>query len=321
MAGKRVVAVLAAALLVTAALLVRRALDDGPDGGGATDGGSTARVVCITDLEAVCDALDVRGVTTAVEPYTATLDAFAAGNGPDAWVTVAPLDRLAVGPDGEAVLGDPLPLASTQLALAVRAERTEALTSACGGAISWRCIGEHAGQPWAALGGQSTWGSLAPGHDDPATRASGLLTLGIAAASYFGRSDFNSVDMDADDEFLGWFSRLVRAVPAFVLSAGSALDPLATGRAVDLAGTTDADLATLGGAQSSRFGVTYPEPMGRADAVLVIAADADVPTTLPDAALASARTAPGWTPPTDGPSGLPSAGVLRTLLDLWTSIR
>jgi len=318
MAGKRVIAVLAAVLLIAGAVVARRMLDDDES---STDRPSSARVACVIDLRSVCEQLDVGQVSITIEPYGTTLDAIGAGTGPDAWITFAPLDRLAAGPDGSATFGDSTALGSARLALAVRAERATPLAAACGGTVAWRCIGENAGRSWESLGGQTTWGSLTPGLDDPTTRATGLLTLGAATASYFGRTDFNAVDIDADDELLGWFSRLTRSVPDFVLDAGSALDPLATGRAVDLAGTSEAELVAIGAAQSSRFTVTYPEPMARADAVLVIAQDGDVPESLTAAATAAFDGAPGWTPTPADPGGVPSAGVLRTLLDLWTSIR
>lgn len=318
MAGKRLVAVLAAVLLIVGAVVLRRVMDDDDPSNGPDE---PARVACSSDLRAVCEQLDVDGVAVAIEPWSTTVAAVAAGEGPDAWITLAPVHRLAAGPGGEVAFGEAVPLGSAPLAMAVRAERAETLASACDGATTWRCVGDNAGRPWEELGGQETWGNLAPGVDDPTSSATGLLTLGAAAASYFGRSDFNSVDIDADDEFLGWYTRLVRAIPSFVLDAESALDALATGRAIDLAGTSDAGLAELGAAPSSRFTVTYPEPMARADAVLVVAGDGDVPSALANDANTGFTETAGWQPTPDTPNGIPSAGALQTLLDLWDSIR
>jgi len=195
------------------------------------------------------------------------------------------------------------------------------LVDACGGAVTWNCIGENAGQPWSSLGGDATWGDLAPGHDNPTERGAGLLTMGNAAASYFGSTTFNAVDIDADTGFVGWFSRLERAVPAFVFAADSALDTLATGRAVDLVGSTDAELTSLGAAPPDRFTVAYPEPVARADAVLVNSTAGGAPIRLAEELRQALLATPGWIATPGDPNGLPSAGVLRTLLDLWESLR
>ena len=321
MAAKRVIAVLAAALLVIGAVFVRRTIDDSDDGDTTDPSGGDVTVVCIEDLADVCRLIDSGGIDIVIQSLTQTLAAVAAGQGPDAWITFAPLERLAVDETGVEAFEDPTALASTRLVVVSRAERDAVLVAACGGAVTWNCIGENAGQPWSSLGGDATWGDLAPGHDNPTERGAGLLTMGNAAASYFGSTTFNAVDIDADPGFIGWFSRLERAVPAFVFAADSALDPLATGRAVDLVGTTDAELAGLGAAPPDRFTVAYPEPVARADAVLVNSTAGGAPIRLADELRQALLATPGWIATPGDPNGLPSAGVLRTLLDLWESLR
>ncbi|MGD9702214.1 MAG: hypothetical protein AB7Q42_13570 [Acidimicrobiia bacterium] len=321
MAAKRVIAVLAAVLLIVGAVFLRRAIDDPDEDGPDRPSGGGATVACIQDLADACRDIDLGDVDVVVESFSETLADVAGGTGPDAWITFAPLERLAVDELGALAFGDPEVLGSTRLALASRPERVTALAGTCGGAVTWTCIGESAGQPWSSLGGDATWGDLAPGHDDPTQRATGLLTMGSAAAAYFGSTTFNAVDIDADPGFLGWFSRLERSVPSFVFSADSALDTLATGRAVDLVGASDAEVARLGTAQSERFTVAYPEPVGRADAVLVISTQGDVPAGLAGELRDALLATPGWVATPGEPNGIPSAGVLRTLLDLWESLR
>jgi hypothetical protein len=330
MAAKRVLAALAAALLIVGAVIIRRAIDD-PSGATTSDGTAAdpsaagTTIACIDDLAVVCASLagDLgRDGDMVIEPFTTTLTAIAAGEAPDAWVTFAPLDRLAVDAEGALAFGDePVALASTRLALATRAEREPLLAAACGATVSWQCIGERAGEPWSSFGGQATWGNLAPGHDNPSRRALGLLTIGAAAAAYFESTTFNAIDIDADPGFLGWFSSLERAVPSFVLGADAAIDTLATGRAVDVVGTSEAEVARLGAAPTSRFVVTYPEPVGRADAVLLSGPDARLPEGLADDLRQALLATPGFTATPPEPNPIPSAGVLRTLLDLWESIR
>ncbi|MFM2078341.1 MAG: hypothetical protein RJA49_2231 [Actinomycetota bacterium] len=324
MAAKRVVALLAAALLIVGAVLIRRTIDHrGASAGDTTSVDATREqaVTCVEDLTELCATLRVKGLTVKVEPLTTTLDAIAAGAGPTAWVTFAPIDQLAVGPDGTVAYGAAVPLASTRLSLATRAERADVLAAACGGAITWTCIGKRSGDAWTALGGEASWGNLAPGHDNPSRRALGLLAMGSASASYFGSTTFNAVDLDADPGFFGWFSRLERGIPAFVPNAATALDPLATGRAVDSVGSTEAAVTGVAAAPASRFIVTYPDPVGRADAVLVIANGSSLPSRVGSDLSSALLATPGWTPTPSEPTGIPSAGVLRSLLDLWTTLR
>ena len=58
--------------------------------------------------------------------------------------------------------------------------------------ITWKCIGDQAGRPWADIGGSAAWGSVKPSHSVPDATASGLLVLAQASGSYFGRSRLRS---------------------------------------------------------------------------------------------------------------------------------
>jgi Bacterial extracellular solute-binding protein len=322
MAVKRLLALIAAALLIAGAIVLRSTMDD--TSADASDGSSTGSdangtvITCAPDLADECRATarKMNDLAVIVEDVTTTLDRIAAGEQVDSWVTFAPLERLAVGPDGQPYFGTPTPLASSPLAIVMPTDRATVLAAACD--ITWRCIGENAGDAWSDIGGPSTWGDLTAGHDDPARRALGLAVMGAAASSFFGGTGFNSTDIDADPDFFGWFSRLERSAPPFVVQSDSALAALVTRPGLSLVGTSGEEIAAIESAQLDRFTVTYPEPMVRAQAVLASRAGVDVSDEI-TGGLSETLLDSGWEAPGDGATGLPSAGALRTLLDLWRS--
>ena len=53
-----------------------------------------------------------------------------------------------------------------------RTARWNAMAEHCG-EVTWRCIGEVAGQPWSSIGGDDAWGVVKPSHADAARSASG----------------------------------------------------------------------------------------------------------------------------------------------------
>ena len=64
----------------------------------------------------------------------------------------------------------------TDVVMVGRNARMAALTQHCG-ALSWRCVGDAAGQPWPSVGGEAAWGVVKPSHADAAQSAVGLLGL------------------------------------------------------------------------------------------------------------------------------------------------
>jgi hypothetical protein len=335
-----VLAVLAAAAMIAGAVAVRSRIDDG--GGGVAAG----RLTCAPELEPVCETLRQEsdgGLTVVIEPAGLTADRLASASGDpgldgwlvtSAWPEIVDARRRAralpplFGSPGEPLARSPLVLVTWKDRAAVLAPRCPATT------VDWRCLGEAAGVPggWSALGGQAAWGPVKPGHGRPSTDEVGLLVLGQAASSYFGRDDLSTVDLD-DDGFRRWFGALERSVPQ---AAGSPLAVmLAAGPAAyDAVGTVEADAAPLVERSSRRASleVLYPSPMATADLILATP-QADAGARLRRALTGQARrelAASGWRvegeplaggldrsvelPPGDG---LPDPGLLDALRVRW----
>ena len=202
------------------------------------------------------------------QSLTQTLAAVAAGQGPDAWITFSPLERLAVDETGVEAFEDPTALASTRLVVVSRAERDAVLVAACGGAVTWNCIGENAGQPWSSLGGDATWGDLAPGHDNPTERGAGLLTMNNARRPTSDRrrsTPWTSTPILASSAgSAGWSGLSLRSCsPPTRHSTRWPPGGRSTSSARPMPSSPD------WAAPPDRFTVAYPEPVARTGAVLV----------------------------------------------------
>jgi hypothetical protein len=332
----RLLALVVAIGLVAGALLLRGALDGGdePDDGSAatttaapsTTAVAPLRVVCASELAAACDALRANGASTAVVPAGDTAAELSGGTAdePDVWLTLAAwpeiVDDARQRADLAPILGERIVLGSSPLVLVGRSERMAALAERCGGApdaITWRCIGDVAGAPWeqVAATAEPAWGQVKPSHASPVDAAAGLLVFSSAVVSYFGRSDVSRIDFETDDDFQAWVARLEQAIPTFGDSQTTPLDRLLLLPEVDVVGTTEAEATTK--APPDRYTVTYPAPMGRADAVAVSGEplDPDVVATVTDALAAA-----GWGAPEQGDDGLPSPGAMVALQQLWQEV-
>lgn len=340
---KRLLALVAAVAMVTGALWLRGRLDEGGSGSGeVADGrtGSSVTVVCVSELAPVCAAVadaDPR-VEVRVEEAAVTEAELARTETPpeiDAWLTFAPFATI-VGEERQRAGRFPVldeataPLAWSPLTMVVWKDREAVLTARCGGEITWRCVGEVGGAPWAELAGPTTWGPVKPGHPTPETTAVGLLVLGQAAGSYFGSPDYASNDF-TDPAFRAWFERLERAVPSFPPPPRTPLDEmLSKGPATfDLAGSTEAAAVPAAGRSRDRerLSVLYPSPRATAEVVLVPVAGSDaggrVEKLFTSDEAVTAFTGAGWlvdpaTRPTD--DGLPRPGVLQALRSLWVEV-
>jgi hypothetical protein len=162
-------------------------------------------------------------------------------------------------------------------------------------------------------------------HAPPST-AAGQLILGGAATGYFGRSDFATNDFD--DAFHAWLARL----------ESNAGDPspltlmLQQGVAAFAAvGATEAEVETdvVPSRHTARLTVLYPEPVATAYVVLAPVTGARgagrLSEILASPAAQAALAEAGWQPaPAPNapapPTGLPNAGVLLTLRQLWEDI-
>jgi len=269
----RILAILAAVAMVAGALVFRSRLDSSDE-----PTGTTLRLVCATELEAVCDALSEQKdakVETTIEPAATTADRLtnlAPGRRPplDAWLVTAPWptiveqarQRVARTP----VLKTGRVLARSPVVLAVQAGRIAALSTQCKGQPGWRCIGEVAGKPWSELpAGRAEWGRVRPGHPAVST-AGGLAVMGAAASDFFERTDLSSEDLDTDG-FRDWLARLEDAVPD---RTPSPIQTMPLRPTFDVAGALEAEAGPLlaRSAGPNKPVLLYPSSVVTADVVL-----------------------------------------------------
>jgi hypothetical protein len=327
---KRLAALAAAVALVAGAWALRDALDgdDGSNGGaGGDDVPEQLRLLCATELEPVCEQLEGDGLRVELEDPGATADRLAElpeGEDPgfDAWLADGPWDAMVdddrefAGLRGEVLSAPSAVLARSPAVIVVQDARLDALTEACGGSITWRCIGEQAGSFRVGL--------TAPDRGD------GLVPLAEAAASWFGTTDYSAVDFE-DPGFGTWFDTLTRLSSSGSVRLG---DRSALATAVGQAGTFNvvgALEAQTGALLRGRddWSTIYPDPMSTADVQLVPRAglDADeLVDRLGAERLRDALLGSGFRPATaqdeqstslPPEANLPSAGVLNALRDLW----
>lgn len=351
---KRVAALVAAAGMIAAAVLVRGWLDqrDQPGGGSGQGSGEQLTLVCVTELEAVCEQLarnqpGVRVRTEDVGTTVAALSASDAGAADiDGWISFSPFPELVDEQRARAglqpIFGDPTsPLARSPLVMVVWNDRRAVLEGSCPtGEITWRCVGELAGRPWVDLGGGAAWGAVKPGQPTPDRTAAGWLALAQAVGSWFGRTDFAANDFQ-DPAFRRWFEQLERGVPSYPSPPRTPLEEmLSKGPATfDVAASTEA--AAAGPIARSRvndqLSIIYPSPLSTADVVLAPVAGSDGETRLRKLVesrdTAAALTGQGWRvdglppaggvptePPLPPGSGLPRPGVLQALRALWVEV-
>jgi hypothetical protein len=318
MIAKRLATVVVAAGLIVGALLIRRNVIEGGDDGDSDDGPEpTEELVCLTELADVCASLGENhpDLTIRVEAAGATLARIAEGEPAPMWVTFAPFPAMA---DGAPYGADPEVLASSRLAVATPVERGDVLATACASAPLWQCIGDAAGEPWSALGGEAAWGPVKPSVGNAGSSAGALASFAVAVAGYYNTADLTGALWTGDAVFLGWVSGLVREVPLTSLT-GTPLDTMLIRASVNVAATSDAEIAALG-ARAAEVAPSYPEPSMWLQAVLAAPAGAEVPDGL---ARDSARglLAAGWDPPEDAAQPLPSATTMIALRQLWEEAR
>lgn len=349
---KRLIAVAVAIALIFAALLIHG--DIGGSGGGdsADHGDGTQRLLCSTEVATACDQLaQENGIEVDVQPAGDTVaqlstlsDADLRALGYDGWLTLE-RDAAIVGDARARAQLEPAfddvsePIGRSPLLLAVWKERAAVLAKACGGELTWKCLGTVAGTRWASIGGDPGWGDVKPGHADPQTTAEGLAIIGQAASQYFGRVDLSLNDYE-DDAFLEWFTRLERAVPTGAADEAPFERMLAAGPAAfDVVATTEAEAGPLlaAAAPDRRDAVTllYPAPVATADVVYasIVGGDTDVGDTVTGDDGRSALAQAGFRvdgedraagvpdrPPLPKRSNLPGAGALEALLQTWREV-
>jgi hypothetical protein len=327
--GRRVVAVLVAVALVAGALLLRSTvLDDEADGPTATTTPGTAApiaaaaLVCITELEAVCRALasELPDVRITIADAGTTLDSLAVL--PDdeprpLWLTIEPypamLDSLRAAANLEPFGATDEAVGSAALAIASSPERSADLIAGCADAPLWRCIGANAGNDWTTIAADAAPGRIRPSIGDADRQAVALASFAAAVAGYYGRPDIRSSDWQDDPSFTPWVSRLLGQVDTAALSAGTPLATMAVRPALDLAATSDGELAALGG---DRFVANYPEPSMWVEAVVAVPDRTAVPAEAIDTITAGVASA-GWAAPGAATQSLPGPTTMLALRTLW----
>jgi len=300
---KRVLAVVGAGLMIIVAILVRSAIDDDGGSGDGGDGNSSepVRIVCVTELRDVCRALD----NTEIADAGATVTALGTGDlDADAWLTFEPWPEIADIDQGTVV-------ASTQLAVVIWKDREdELLQHACSGRITWRCLGEAGGRPWADIGSPLR-GDVEIGLP-PVSQASGLLLLGYAAAGYFGTTDYGTNDIAIDDAFAPW----LRGITSGAADDDPLNRMLTVGKAAYAAVGTIGAKANHLGAHEDEVRILYPAPGATVRVVLAPAKGANVRAVERLAGSDDLRDAledQGYDVPAAKATGLPDAGVLAAM--------
>ena len=253
---KRVLAILGAGLMIVVAIVVRAALDDDENVQAVGD----LRVICVTELRSVCDALDGGEVQDVGRDRPALgadeLDA-------DVWVTFERWPEVADIDADRSVTGEAIPVASTPLAVVVWKDRAAELEKqACPGAIGWRCLGEAGGRLWADIG-SSLQGEVKSGclrrraRRSPVARQRHRRLLRSHRLRHQRLRSRRRVPPVAERH------------PQRTDHPGSAeRDAHGRSRAYAAVGTTEADAKTLG-ARADELDVLYPAPEATVRIVLV----------------------------------------------------
>jgi hypothetical protein len=307
---KRLVAVLVAVGMVVAAVVIRDAIDDESGGGGGSDGELV--VICASDMLPACDGLE--GVEVIYQAAATTARFIAEGSpqvdGVDGWVTTSAwlevVEARAPGvlPDAGALL------ATSPAVVAVEPARRAAVQALCEGTDLWRCLGDHAGEPWAELGsgGQPGWGPLRTGLPD-ANTSSGLPVIASVAAGFFGSTDYARNDFELED-FGTWLGRLAEP------SGDGHPDP------IHILATVQGQYTAVGDRAASVYErdveVLQPEPSVEISAVVVPLGGDDLPGLAP---LRAGLEEWGWIP-ADGalPGPTLKPGVMAALHTLWMEV-
>ncbi len=319
---KRFVAVLAAVVMIGAGLWIRSAREQktvatGSSGGSARE----VKVACVTELQDACiaaAAVDSR-IDLRIEDAAATAVSIAQGRADlDGWITLEPWGQIANELAGSNVVQEnPAAMGNTQLVLAMVKERAAALAQTCPAAtIDWNCLVQHLDQPWSTVpGADPLWGSITLGLPDRDT-AVGLLLLGSAASTFFGRSDFatNDFSQPGFDQFRAAVVRAEKESPPFTQFVQQ------FPAAYSAVGATEADTTTGLGVHAPDVQIIRGDPAATTGAVGYTLArsahDGEVKAFALSRAMRDALASEGWSP--DGPpgNGLPNPGVLLALSDL-----
>ncbi|MBV9950871.1 MAG: hypothetical protein JO291_02890 [Acidimicrobiia bacterium] len=298
----KLLAVVAAVVMIGAALWIRsRGGDD--DGGSSTGAsGRRFRVVCVTELDTICQQLRRQGIDAEVEEAGTTADALGQGApGYDAWITIDPwpamVDAVRQQHQQPDVFDPAVPIASSDLALLLASKD---LSNDCG----WDCVVAASGQQQ----------EIAIPSEDSGL---GPQLIANAFSSHLKKTDFSRADIE-DPAGKGWLDRLLASAPASDAERRMATEGAA---AYIAAGTTEqAAQPAISSASGTRRGLHFgsPELVARADVVVATVAGRQgtqqLVARLRDKNAREAFRGAGWSAPAvGGPTGLPAADLLVAL--------
>ena len=313
--GTRILALLAAVAMVAGALWYRSHRD-------TKVAVSKLRIVCSTEVAAACEAVKDRATTTVEDPTTTydRLVKIGPGEDPgiDAWIVTGLLPQMA---DDVRGLSDHLvkgntTLGSSQIGLAVFADRLAAMTSFCKGSFTWSCLSSVAAkETWKAAGGPEGWGPIKLAIDDPVTTASGLAELGGLETGRVGKDGaLPSQDDDPPRNFLDPIARAVDS--SATIDKMAAIGPAIAGAAV----TLEALAAPVLSGNRNGLTLVYPQPVTPVVAVQTAfyAHEKEIGDELVPA-MRDALRRTGWGATAD--TVFPRSPGLINLRAIWRSVR
>ncbi|HUR78543.1 MAG TPA: hypothetical protein VMZ22_11385 [Acidimicrobiales bacterium] len=331
--AKSILAFVAAVAMVLVAVTVRAAIDDDDSGGGGGgDASGPLRLVCASELRAVCDAVDQNetGLEVTIEAATTTVDRLKSVD-PDK----AEIDGwLAPGPWGEvvdAVRGSSAeklfaksraPLARSPLVLAVWKDKRAALS--CADPLSLGCVGDAVIMRGFRLGMAAD------------EQAEGVIVDAALGAGHIKNADFATNDLNESD-LSDWIAAVDTNVDRVTRNPGGrSFTELLTFGAAAADGYLSVE-AFVGpqfaaAAKRGQLDLLYAEPAVTAD-VLFAAARGDrgnrLRAIVDGDRVREALAANGWrvpgvaniagvkdAPRLRGDDGLPSAGVLQAVREV-----
>jgi hypothetical protein len=344
---RRVLAIIAVAALIALALAVRARTQSQRQ--QDADARNAATLYCVVELRPVCDAVaaDDHDITVVAEEAGTTLttltrpDFNPAATKFDGWLApttfVAQVDDIRARASLPPLFDAPSRiLARTPVVGVMWNDRQQILARACGGPITWRCVGDHAGDHWTDLGGPDGWGDFQPAFP-PETSATGLHDIAAITNSWFGSTTYGSNDFH-DPGFSSWLSDVATTSAGVTATAPVPLERLlgAEDHSIGVAASLEAIAAVpvTQGRDNANVSILYPAPVVTADVVLA-PSRGDEPggrlkTVLEADAAAHVFAGNGWR--VDGQplgpglsssftlpasDGLPSTGVMETLGATW----
>lgn len=326
---KRLAAIVLAIGMVFGSVALRNSLDNNTQAQTATGGDSPFRLTCAAELADICAELEETqpNLTVKTEEAGVTADRLTllpdgTDTDFDAWLTVGPWaeivqDNRSFTENAGAILGKASRVLGSSPAQIVTSKSGEPeLEAACGGAITWKCLGENPSLPQPQSIGMAS----------PNTGA-GLAVLTDATNSFFGTNSYSATDFE-EAAFIGWFEQLTKKSRESNLGMQTVLERavVATGTYTTV-GALRSEVESLK-TSSGKFSA-IPTPKD-APAQPVIAQVRLVPATgiaAQDAldqvnsdALTQLLEDSNWNTSDPGPnSNMPDAGVLQVLREMWDS--